>query len=142
MCGTGGPMQASIKGVALQFSVAAIRRALDAGRLSWMDLEAVLQSEDIRILEDKIVPGMWYPIRIVCTTGTNDDGPVAGLGDGVSHFIDAGLLAGAGQGRLVIQAAASNRFDRARDGRHGGTRTAIPPVDHLHRVSRECLEVL
>jgi hypothetical protein len=54
---------ASIKGTAIQ-SVADDLRGLVAARRITRDwLEARLDAEDLRILDDKVLPGVWYPLR-------------------------------------------------------------------------------
>jgi hypothetical protein len=55
-------MPASIKGVALQLAIAPIERGLDQGRLRWEEVESRLHQQDIELFEEKIIPGLWYPI--------------------------------------------------------------------------------
>jgi hypothetical protein len=52
----------SIKGTAFQSVVEDLRRLLEAGRLSCDDLELRLEAEDLRLLDEKVLPGLWYPL--------------------------------------------------------------------------------
>jgi hypothetical protein len=52
----------SIKGIALQLAVEPIQQLLDSGQLSRQELELQLQPEDLQIIDEKIVVGMWYPV--------------------------------------------------------------------------------
>jgi hypothetical protein len=53
----------SIKGSALSSVVEDVRALRDSGRLSADRLEASLETEDLALLEAKIQPALWYPIR-------------------------------------------------------------------------------
>ena len=55
-------MQPSIKGIVMQFVTSPIERFVEAGRVSWEDLEVRLEKRDLEIFEEKIIPGLWYPI--------------------------------------------------------------------------------
>jgi hypothetical protein len=52
----------SIKGTAFQSVVEHLRRLLEAGWLSPDDLELRLEAEDLRLLDEKVLPGLWYPL--------------------------------------------------------------------------------
>jgi hypothetical protein len=52
----------SIKGTAFQSVVEDLRRLLETGRLSRDALEARLEAEDVRLMEEKVLPGLWYPL--------------------------------------------------------------------------------
>jgi len=52
----------SIKGILLQLAVEAVDRLCGAGLLDRQQLEARLQAEDLALLEQKVVPGVWYPV--------------------------------------------------------------------------------
>jgi hypothetical protein len=52
----------SIKGTAIQGVVEDLQRLVAAGRIRRDRLEARLDAEDLRILDDKLLPGMWYPL--------------------------------------------------------------------------------
>jgi len=52
----------SIKGTAFQSVVEDLRRLIEAGRLVPEELELRLEAEDLRILDDKVLPGLWYPL--------------------------------------------------------------------------------
>jgi hypothetical protein len=52
----------SIKGTAFQSVVEDVKRLLEAGRLPAPELEARLEAEDLRLLEEKVLPGLWYPL--------------------------------------------------------------------------------
>jgi hypothetical protein len=56
---TTGP---SIKGVVLELAIEAVRDLLESGRLRREQLEVRLTADDLALLDQKIVPGMWYPI--------------------------------------------------------------------------------
>jgi hypothetical protein len=52
----------SIKGSAFQSAPEDLRRLLASGRLDRERLEAALEADDLRILDEKIDPTAWYPI--------------------------------------------------------------------------------
>ena len=52
----------SIKGTAFQSVVEDLRRLIEAGRLAPDELELALEASDLRILDDKVLPGLWYPL--------------------------------------------------------------------------------
>ncbi|TFG98605.1 MAG: hypothetical protein E4H11_00185 [Myxococcales bacterium] len=52
----------SIKGTAIQGVVDDLQQLIAAGRITRDRLEARLDAEDLRILDDKLLPGMWYPL--------------------------------------------------------------------------------
>jgi hypothetical protein len=55
-------MEPCIKGVGMQLAVNGLRHVMDAGLLSREQLEARLEPADLKILDEKILPGIWYPI--------------------------------------------------------------------------------
>ena len=56
------PTTPSIKGTAFAAVVEDLRGLLDSGRLSREALEARLEAEDLRILDAKVSPALWYPL--------------------------------------------------------------------------------
>jgi len=52
----------SIKGSAFAAVVEDLRRLVESGRVSRDALEARLEAEDLRILDAKVSPGLWYPL--------------------------------------------------------------------------------
>jgi hypothetical protein len=52
----------SIKGTAFQAVVLDLARLIRAGRIPHEVAEARLEAEDLRQLDDKILPGLWYPL--------------------------------------------------------------------------------
>ena len=52
----------SIKGTAFQSVADDVQALVAAGRLAPAELEARLPAEDLRILEEKVLPGIWYPL--------------------------------------------------------------------------------
>ena len=52
----------SIKGTAFQAVAADLARLVQSGRVSREAVEARLEAEDLRLLEDKILPGLWYAL--------------------------------------------------------------------------------
>ncbi len=52
----------SIKGSAFQGVVEDLLRLLEAGALDRDTLEAALEAEDLRLIEQKVMPGLWYPL--------------------------------------------------------------------------------
>ena len=52
----------SIKGTAFQSVVEDVQGLVAAGRIRRAELEARLPGEDLRILEDQVLPGLWYPL--------------------------------------------------------------------------------
>ncbi len=51
-----------IKGVGMQLAVNGLRRVMDAGLVSREQLEARLEPADLKIFDEKILPGIWYPV--------------------------------------------------------------------------------
>ena len=54
--------EASIKGLAIQPIVELAHELLESGRVSREQLEARLQAPDLRLLDEKVEPTLWYPI--------------------------------------------------------------------------------
>jgi len=52
----------SIKGTAFQTVAADVARLVETGRMTREVLEARLEADDLRLLDDKILPGLWYPL--------------------------------------------------------------------------------
>ena len=52
----------SIKGTAFQAVVADLARLVQAGRVAREVVETRLEADDLRLLGDKILPGLWYPL--------------------------------------------------------------------------------
>jgi hypothetical protein len=52
----------SIKGSAFEMVVRDVVRLLESGKLPREVAEARLEAEDLRLLEDKVVPATWYPL--------------------------------------------------------------------------------
>jgi hypothetical protein len=52
----------SIKGSAFQSVVLDLARLIQAGRISRETAEAQLEAEDLRLLDGKVLPGVWYPL--------------------------------------------------------------------------------
>lgn len=52
----------SIKGTAFQSVVEDLRRLLETGRLSRDEFQVRLEAEDLRLLDEKVLPGLWYPL--------------------------------------------------------------------------------
>jgi hypothetical protein len=90
----------SIKGTGLQAVVEDVRRLVEAGRISREALEARLEAEDLALLDQKILPGLWYPnachrrltelLRDV-EGGGSDDYVVRRGADTARRFLEAGL---------------------------------------------------
>ena len=55
------PGTPSIKGTALEAVVEDVKRLLASGRIRREALEARLEADDLDLLEQKILPGFWYP---------------------------------------------------------------------------------
>jgi hypothetical protein len=53
---------ASIKGTALQGLAMDVAGLIQTGRISRAAVEARLEAEDLRVLEEKVLPGSWYPL--------------------------------------------------------------------------------
>ncbi|HTY16246.1 MAG TPA: hypothetical protein VMH82_00820 [Myxococcota bacterium] len=52
----------AVKGTAIESVVADLNRLLQEGRISRDELEARLEAADLEVLDQKIVPALWYPI--------------------------------------------------------------------------------
>jgi hypothetical protein len=52
----------AVKGTAIESVVADVKRLLDEGKIARDELEARLPKEDLELLEQKIVPALWYPV--------------------------------------------------------------------------------
>jgi hypothetical protein len=52
----------SIKGSAFQSVVADLAGLVQSGKIARESVEARLQAEDLALLDDKILPGLWYPL--------------------------------------------------------------------------------
>jgi hypothetical protein len=52
----------SIKGTAFQTVVMDLARLIQSGRIARELVEVRLEAEDLRLIDDKILPGLWYPI--------------------------------------------------------------------------------
>ena len=52
----------AVKGTAIESVVADVQRLVAEGRVSRDELEARLAREDLELLEQKVVPALWYPI--------------------------------------------------------------------------------
>jgi hypothetical protein len=57
-----GMAEPSIKGAAFQTVVLDLTRLIQAGKIPRNVVEARLEAEDLRLLDDKILPGLWYPL--------------------------------------------------------------------------------
>lgn len=55
-------LRSEIKGSAIESAVADINRLLEAGRLTREALEIRLRAEDLALLEEKILPSLWYSL--------------------------------------------------------------------------------
>jgi hypothetical protein len=53
-------MKGGVKGTAIESVVADVVRLLEAGRISREDLEVRLEREDLELLEQKLLPSLWY----------------------------------------------------------------------------------
>jgi hypothetical protein len=53
---------ATIKGVALQSVVEDVKRLRKSGVISEADLMAAIKSDEVKLLEQAVVPGLWYPL--------------------------------------------------------------------------------
>ncbi len=87
----------SVKGIVLQLGVEALQRLVERGRLKRADLAARLAKQDLLLLEDKVVPGLWYPVEsagrvfeLVLETEHPRGGPDAAVQAGIAA---AGKLA-------------------------------------------------
>jgi hypothetical protein len=52
----------SIKGTAFQTVAMDLAKLIREGRIAREVVEARLEAEDLRVLDDKILPGLWYPL--------------------------------------------------------------------------------
>lgn len=52
----------SIKGTAFESAAADLAALVESGRLSRSELETRLRAEDLEVLDEKILPGLWYPM--------------------------------------------------------------------------------
>lgn len=54
------PLEPSVKGIVVQLAVDAVNQLLAQGKLSREALEARLEADDLNILDQKVLPGLWY----------------------------------------------------------------------------------
>jgi hypothetical protein len=54
----------SIKGTAFQAVAMDLARLVESGRIAREALEARLEKEDLTVLDDKVLPGLWYPLAM------------------------------------------------------------------------------
>src|SRR4029450_7825603 len=89
----------SIKGTAFVSAVGDLQALLEAGRISEEQLEARLPTQDLAILESKILPGDWSPIesygRIIDLLGEIEGG-------GAAYHIQRGRRAAEPPGQPAI----------------------------------------
>jgi hypothetical protein len=52
----------SIKGTAIQSVADDLQALIASGRITRQWIEARLEAEDLRILDEKLLPGVWYPL--------------------------------------------------------------------------------
>jgi hypothetical protein len=52
----------SIKGSAFETVVIDLTRLIQVGKIAREAVEARLESQDLKLLDDKILPGLWYPL--------------------------------------------------------------------------------
>ena len=52
----------SIKGSAFETVVIDLTRLIQVGKIAREAVEARLESEDLQLLDDKVLPGLWYPL--------------------------------------------------------------------------------
>jgi hypothetical protein len=53
---------ATIKGVAFQSVAADVNRLRQSGAISEADLRSAIKSDEIKYLDETVVPGLWYPL--------------------------------------------------------------------------------
>jgi hypothetical protein len=96
----------SIKGTAFVSAVGDLQALVEAGRISEEQLEARLPTQDLAILESKILPGDWYPIesygRIIDRLGEIEGG-------GAAYHIQRGRRAA----ERLLQSGIYRQLDRA-----------------------------
>ncbi len=81
----------SIKGIAFSSIVADVVRLLEEGRIDRDALTVQLEAEDLRIMDEKIQPGLWYPTASYARFGAVLD-QIEGGGQ-PSYFIGRGARA-------------------------------------------------
>jgi hypothetical protein len=55
-------MVGGVKGTAIESVVADVKRLVESGRISREQLEVQLEAEDLEILEQKLLPSVWYSL--------------------------------------------------------------------------------
>jgi len=55
-------MVGGVKGTAIESVVADVNRLVDAGALSRADLEVRLEADDLKLLDQKLLPSVWYSL--------------------------------------------------------------------------------
>ena len=82
----------SIKGIVLQLAVEAVHRLCSAGLIDRDQLETRLHSEDLALLDQKVLSGVWYPVstlsRLLEITTYGDV-----MEGGVEAVVDVGVRA-------------------------------------------------
>jgi hypothetical protein len=63
-----------VKGSIFQMAIDAVKQTVEEGRISEEEIEAQLEAEELRFLEEKVLVGAWYPVdcfdRLVQLTGS------------------------------------------------------------------------
>jgi hypothetical protein len=108
----------SIKGTAFISAVTDLQALVEAGRIRPEQLEARLQSQDLAILEAKILPGDWYPIdsygRIIDLLGEIEGG-------GAAYHIQRGRRAA----ERLLHSGIYRQLDRAMEQRQERDKTSL-----------------
>lgn len=109
------PAEPSIKGVVVQLAVDSINALLADGRLSRDALEARLEAADLQILDQKVLPGLWYPLASfdrlleVATADARADGGLDAVAE-LGRQASAGLLGSEHYGALVDAARGAGKL--------------------------------
>jgi hypothetical protein len=120
------PEAHSIKGVVLELAVEGVKRMLEEGRISRDEVEARLDAQDLEILEQKLLPGMWYPIdsmQRILELVTRDERDRGGLEAMTAVGVSAAERLFASEVYKNFVATAENRGRRA-----GATLVGLAPL--------------
>ena len=115
----------SIKGTAFQSVALDLGRLIQSGRIALEAVEARLEADDLALLDDKVLPGSWYPLasyrrmsELLCEVeGNNEPSYLMARGQrAAERLFDAGLYQQMQRGEAIgaekrVRGEAWSEFD-------------------------------